>query len=38
MASPWRFRQCGESGLPMSELWTHLPRVADEPVHDPFDV
>ena len=30
MASPWRFRPCGDSGLPMSELWQHLPSVADE--------
>ena len=30
LASPWKFRACGESGLPMSELWRHLPQVADE--------
>ena len=30
MGSPWRFRHCGESGLPMSELWQHLPTVADD--------
>ena len=30
MRSPWRFRRHGESGLPMSELWEHLPSVADE--------
>ena len=30
MASPWKFRRCGDSGLPISELWQHLPRVADE--------
>ena len=30
MRSPWRFRQTGESGIPMSELWQHLPEVADE--------
>ncbi|MEM7475195.1 MAG: DUF1501 domain-containing protein [Planctomycetota bacterium] len=30
MASPWKFRPCGDSGLPMSELWQHLPQVADE--------
>lgn len=30
MKSPWRFRQCGDSGLPMSELWRHLPAVADD--------
>lgn len=30
MRSPWKFRRCGESGLPMSELWQHLPAVADE--------
>jgi hypothetical protein len=28
--SPWKFRPCGESGIPMSELWRHLPRVADD--------
>ena len=30
MRSPWRFRPCGDSGIPMSELWKHLPAVADE--------
>lgn len=30
MKSPWRFRPCGESGIPMSELWQHLPAVADD--------
>ena len=30
MRSPWKFRPCGESGIPMSELWQHLPQVADE--------
>ncbi|MDP6443174.1 MAG: DUF1501 domain-containing protein [Pirellulaceae bacterium] len=30
MKSPWKFRPCGQAGLPMSELWQHLPRVADE--------
>ena len=30
MRSPWSFRRCGESGLPMSELWQYLPQVADE--------
>ncbi|MDG1896928.1 MAG: DUF1501 domain-containing protein [Fuerstiella sp.] len=30
MGSPWRFRRCGNSGLPMSELWQNLPTVADE--------
>ena len=29
MRSPWTFRPCGESGLPMSDLWQHLPSVAD---------
>ena len=28
--SPWRFRQYGESGLPISELLPHLGTVADE--------
>lgn len=30
MRSPWKFSQHGESGIPMSELWRHLPQVADE--------
>ena len=30
MRSPWKFRQHGEGGLPMSELWQHLPSVSDE--------
>ena len=30
MRSPWKFRRTGNSGLPMSELWQHLPNVADE--------
>ena len=30
MRSPWKFRPCGRSGLPMSTLWRHLPTVADE--------
>lgn len=30
LASPWKFRNTGKSGLPMSELWQHLPEVADE--------
>ena len=30
MASPWKLRQVGASGLWMSELWQHLPKVADE--------
>lgn len=29
-ASPWKFRPCGEAGLPMSQLWQHLPAVADD--------
>lgn len=28
--SPYRFRQVGESGAEMCEVWEHLPRVADE--------
>jgi hypothetical protein len=28
--SPFKFRKCGKSGLPMAEPFTHLPRVADE--------
>lgn len=30
LKSPWKFRPAGESGLPMSSLWQHLPKVADE--------
>ncbi len=30
MKSPWRFEQHGESGIPMSQLWQHLPSVADD--------
>jgi len=30
MRSPWMFRPTGRSGIPMSELWRHLPEVADE--------
>ena len=30
MRSPWNFRNCGKSGIPMSELWQHLPKVADD--------
>ena len=30
MRSPWKFRECGQSGIPMSELWEHLPKVADD--------
>ena len=30
LASPWKFRRTGKSGIPMSELWQHLPKVADE--------
>ncbi len=30
LASPWTFRPVGQSGLPMSKLWQHLPQVADE--------
>ena len=30
MRSPWKFRPCGKSGIPMSELWQHLPAVADD--------
>ena len=30
MRSPWKFRPCGQSGIPMSELWQHLPTVADD--------
>ncbi len=30
LGSPWKFRATGKSGLPMSELWQHLPEVADD--------
>ena len=30
LRSPWKFRPVGESGLPMSSLWSHLPEVADD--------
>ena len=30
MASPWKFRQYGESGLPISDLFPNLGTVADE--------
>ena len=30
LGSPWKFRPTGQNGLPMSELWQHLPEVSDE--------
>ena len=30
LKSPWKFRPTGDSGIPMSSLWQHLPKVADE--------
>lgn len=30
LASPWRFRRCGQSGLEISELLPHLGEVADD--------
>ena len=30
MRSPWKFKQHGDSGIPMSQLWHHLPDVADD--------
>ena len=30
MQSPWQFKQHGQSGIPMSQLWQHLPTVADD--------
>ncbi len=30
MASPWKMRKVGTSGIWMSELWQHLPKVADD--------
>lgn len=30
LGSPFQFRQCGQSGLPISELFPHLQKVADE--------
>lgn len=29
LASPFPFQRCGNSGMELSKLWTHLPRVAD---------
>ena len=29
-ATPFRFRKVGQAGHDMSDLWVHLPRVADE--------
>ena len=30
LKSPWSFRPTGKSGIPMSSLWQHLPKVADD--------
>jgi len=30
MKSPWQFRNYGQSGLPVSDLWPHLGTVVDE--------
>ena len=30
LASPWRFKRCGQSGIPISDLFPHLRSVADE--------
>lgn len=30
MASPWEFRSCGESGIPVSELFPHIGSCADD--------
>ena len=30
MKSPWKFRKVGQCGHQMSELWQHLPEVADD--------
>ena len=30
LASPWKFAQCGQSGIPISELFPNLRTVADE--------
>jgi len=30
MPSPWAFNRCGESGLPISELYPHLSKHADD--------
>lgn len=30
LASPWKFRRCGQSGLEISELFPHLGQLADE--------
>ena len=29
LKSPWKFRQYGESGLPVSDLFPHLRRMAN---------
>lgn len=29
LASPWKFRQCGQSGIPISDLFPHLREHAD---------
>lgn len=29
LASPFEFRRCGDSGMELSQLWKHLPKVAD---------
>ncbi|MFM7215050.1 MAG: DUF1501 domain-containing protein, partial [Verrucomicrobiota bacterium] len=30
LASPWAFKECGQSGIPISELFPNLRQVADE--------
>jgi hypothetical protein len=30
LASPWQFKQYGQSGLPVSELFPHIAKLADE--------
>ncbi len=34
---PWKFRSYGESGLPVSDLFPHLGRCADDLAVDPID-
>lgn len=30
LASPWKFKQCGESGIPVSDLFPHVSECVDE--------
>ncbi len=37
LASPWKFRKQGESGLEVSELFPHVGASVDQAVRDPLD-